>query len=267
MTRGPALAVGAAAAVVLAGAAAAGRSLLVGCVIATQLGLAASWLRAAAIPALGVPLAITVAVAAAVDLLDQAGGGDRLGRLAAVVGVAFLGMLLGELVRRDRSRVTDSLVATASAVVLVVMLASPLALAPRSGGRAVVGATFAAVAAALAVAAVGAAVGTAVGAAAGGRADSRLGAAATLILAVVAGGGVGAAYGSVSQPGPRWGVAVGLAAALFAAAGWALTAGSTDHSTAPRAAGTLRPSAPVTALLPLALAAPVGYAAGRLLGW
>lgn len=263
MTRGPALAAGAAAAVVLAGAAAAGRSLLVGCVIATQLGLAASWLRAAAIPALGVPLAITVAVAAAVDLLGQAGGGDRLGRLAAVVGVAFLGMLLGELVRRDRSRVTDSLVATASAVVLVVMLASPLALAPSSGGRAVVGATFAAVAAALAVAAVGAAL----GAAAGGRADNRLGAAATLILAVVAGGGVGAAYGSVSQHGPRWGVAVGLAAALFAAAGWALTAGSTDHSTAPRAAGALRPSAPVMALLPLALAAPVGYAAGRLLGW
>lgn len=259
MTRGPALAAGAAAAVVLAGAAAAGRSLLVGCVIATQLGLAASWLRAAAIPALGVPLAITVAVAAAVDLLGQAGGGDRLGRLAAVVGVAFLGMLLGELVRRDRSRVTDSLVATASAVVLVVMLASPLALAPSSGGRAVVGATFAAVAAALAVAAVGAA--------AGGRADNGLGAAATLILAVVAGGGVGAAYGSVSQHGPRWGVAVGLAAALFAAAGWALTAGSTDHSTAPRAAGALRPSAPVMALLPLALAAPVGYAAGRLLGW
>lgn len=263
MTRGPALAAGAAAAVVLAGAAAAGRSLLVGCVIATQLGLAASWLRAAAIPALGVPLAITVAVAAAVDLLGQAGGGDRLGRLAAVVGVAFLGMLLGELVRRDRSRVTDSLVATASAVVLVVMLASPLALAPSSGGRAVVGATFAAVAAALAVAAVGAVV----GAAAGGRADNGLGAAATLILAVVAGGGVGAAYGSVSQHGPRWGVAVGLAAALFAAAGWALTAGSTDHSTAPRAAGALRPSAPVMALLPLALAAPVGYAAGRLLGW
>ena len=259
MTRGPALAVGAAAAVVLAGAAAAGRSLLVGCVIATQLGLAASWLRAAAIPALGVPLAITVAVAAAVDLLGQAGGGDRLERLAGVVGVAFLGMLLGELVRRDRSRVTDSLVATASAVVLVVMLASPLALALSSGGRAVVGATFAAVAAALAVAAVGAAV--------GGRADNRLGAAATLILAVVAGGGVGAAYGSVSQHGPRWGVAVGLAAALFAAAGWALTAGSTDHSTAPRAAGALRPSAPVMALLPLALAAPVGYAAGRLLGW
>lgn len=263
MTRGPALAAGAAAAVVLAGAAAAGRSLLVGCVIATQLGLAASWLRAAAIPALGVPLAITVAVAAAVDLLGQAGGGDRLGRLAAVVGVAFLGMLLGELVRRDRSRVTDSLVATASAVVLVVMLASPLALAPSSGGRAVVGATFAAVAAALAVAAVGAVV----GAAAGGRADNGLGAAATLILAVVAGGGVGAAYGSVSQHGPRWGVAVGLAAALFAAAGSALTAGSTDHSTAPRAAGALRPSAPVMALLPLALAAPVGYAAGRLLGW
>ena len=263
MTRGPALAAGAAAAVVLAGAAAAGRSLLVGCVIATQLGLAASWLRAAAIPALGVPLAITVAVAAAVDLLGQAGGADRLGRLAAVVGVAFLGMLLGELVRRDRSRVTDSLVATASAVVLVVMLASPLALAPSSGGRAVVGATFAAVAAALAVAAVGAVV----GAAAGGRADNGLGAAATLILAVVAGGGVGAAYGSVSQHGPRWGVAVGLAAALFAAAGWALTVGSTDHSTAPRAAGALRPSAPVMALLPLALAAPVGYAAGRLLGW
>lgn len=259
MTRGPALAAGAAAAVVLAGAAAAGRSLLVGCVIATQLGLAASWLRAAAIPALGVPLAITVAVAAAVDLLGQAGGGDRLERLAGVVGVAFLGMLLGELVRRDRSRVTDSLVATASAVVLVVMLASPLALAPSSGGRAVVGATFAAVAAALAVAAVGAA--------AGGRADNGLGAAATLILAVVAGGGVGAAYGSVSQHGPRWGVAVGLAAALFAAAGWALTVGSTDHSTAPRAAGALRPSAPVMALLPLALAAPVGYAAGRLLGW
>jgi hypothetical protein len=263
MTRGPALAAGAAAAVVLAGAAAAGRSLLVGCVIATQLGLAASWLRAAAIPALGVPLAITVAVAAAVDLLGQAGGGDRLGRLAAVVGVAFLGMLLGELVRRDRSRVTDSLVATASAVVLVVMLASPLALAPSRSGRAVVGATFAAVAAALAVAAVGAVV----GAAAGGRADNGLGAAATLILAVVAGGGVGAAYGSVSQHGPRWGVAVGLAAALFAAAGWALTVGSTDHSTAPRAAGALRPSAPVMALLPLALAAPVGYAAGRLLGW
>jgi hypothetical protein len=263
MTRGPALAAGAAAAVVLAGAAAAGRSLLVGCVIATQLGLAASWLRAAAIPALGVPLAITVAVAAAVDLLGQAGGGDRLERLAGVVGVAFLGMLLGELVRRDRSRVTDSLVATASAVVLVVMLASPLALAPSSGGRAVVGATFAAVAAALAVAAVGAVV----GAAAGGRADNGLGAAATLILAVVAGGGVGAAYGSVSQHGPRWGVAVGLAAALFAAAGWALTVGSTDHSTAPRAAGALRPSAPVMALLPLALAAPVGYAAGRLLGW
>ena len=263
MTRGPALAAGAAAAVVLAGAAAAGRSLLVGCVIATQLGLAASWLRAAAIPALGVPLAITVAVAAAVDLLGQAGGGDRLERLAGVVGVAFLGMLLGELVRRDRSRVTDSLVATASAVVLVVMLASPLALALSSGGRAVVGATFAAVAAALAVAAVVAAV----GAAAGGRADNGLGAAATLILAVVAGGGVGAAYGSVSQHGPRWGVAVGLAAALFAAAGWALTAGSTDHSTAPRAAGALRPSAPVMALLPLALAAPVGYAAGRLLGW
>lgn len=263
MTRGPALAAGAAAAVVLAGAAAAGRSLLVGCVIATQLGLAASWLRAAAIPALGVPLAITVAVAAAVDLLGQAGGGDRLERLAGVVGVAFLGMLLGELVRRDRSRVTDSLVATASAVVLVVMLASPLALAPSSGGRAIVGATFAAVAAALAVAAVGAVV----GAAAGGRADNGLGAAATLILAVVAGGGVGAAYGSVSQHGPRWGVAVGLAAALFAAAGWALTVGSTDHSTAPRAAGALRPSAPVMALLPLALAAPVGYAAGRLLGW
>jgi len=259
MTRGPALAAGAAAAVALAGAAAAGRSLLVGCVIATQLGLAASWLRAAAIPALGVPLAITVAVAAAVDLLGQAGGGDRLERLAGVVGVAFLGMLLGELVRRDRSRVTDSLVATASAVVLVVMLASPLALAPSSGGRAIVGATFAAVAAALAVAAVGAA--------AGGRADNGLGAAATLILAVVAGGGVGAAYGSVSQHGPRWGVAVGLAAALFAAAGWALTVGSTDHSTAPRAAGALRPSAPVMALLPLALAAPVGYAAGRLLGW
>lgn len=235
--RVPAAGWGALAAGMLAAAAAAGRPVLLVGVAVVQAGLGWGWLRRAAVGPRMQSAAIVGAVAVAGDLLVVTRPANGLARLAGLIGLAFVATVLDQLLRRDRGQLTDSLMHTMSAAVLVMMIATPLAL-PRGGtAGAVLIAGFVGIAAALVLAVVA-------------RSRSAL---VIGVVGVLAGGTGGAAYGLIAADGSAGGgLAVGLGTGALAVVGW-LTARSAR-------------SVPAEALLPLALAAPAGYVAGRLLG-
>lgn len=233
----PAVGWGALIAAVLAGAAGAGRPVLLVGVAAAQAGLGWGWLSRAAV-GLRLPSAALVgAVAVAGDLLVVARPTAGLGRLAGLTGGAVVATLLDQLIRRERSQLTDSLLHTGSAAVLVVALATPLAVPSGGTARAALVAGFVGMAAALVVPGIA----------------RSLSAPAVGAVGVLAGGAGGATYGLfASGLSVGAGLATGAGTGALAVAGWL-------------AARSAR-SGPAEALLPLALAAPAAYVAGRLLG-
>lgn len=111
--------------------------------IPVQGALALAWLTLARVPArlAGASIAISAGVAAGVLLVAERRPSP--GGLSGVIGLGVVAAVLGQLLRRDRSRVTDVLAAQCAAVLLVVAVAAPLALAAyRHGGQAAAAALF-----------------------------------------------------------------------------------------------------------------------------
>ncbi|MFL6138619.1 MAG: hypothetical protein ACJ74O_12560, partial [Frankiaceae bacterium] len=154
----PAIGAAAAAAVLLGLAAAGQPALLVGCV-AAQLVLVVALVRLLGMPAPAGAMAIAGAAAVAADVLvavgDRSADGrvSRVAPIATVIAVAFLAALLHQLLRTERTRVTDALAATVGATALGVVAAGYVALRTEPGGREVVVAALLGVVAALAASA------------------------------------------------------------------------------------------------------------------
>lgn len=245
-----------AAAVVVAGAGIAGRPALAVVVLAVQLGAVAGVLLLADAPAFGESLLLAGSAALVADLVSLRDRGAHVGWLVAVIAVALVAAVLLELVRRDRERVVVSLSATVSAVVVAVLVAHLLVVAgPRHGGETV--------AAALSCTAIALGVGRLTDlavprpvAAPGG---SRGG--VGLVAAVAIGAVAGAAFGVALDPlTPAGGALLGVAAgAAAAAAELASDLASADFDARPAVA------APLAAVLPIVLTAPVVYGVSRLL--
>ena len=119
---------------VLAAAASAGTSALLVAVLALQLGLVLAVLSVLGAPAAQGAAAVAVGAAAVADVLVLRDGGE-VDRVAGVLGLSLVAALLHQLVRRGRSRVTESLADTLLAVVVAAAGTCLLALAVLDGGQ------------------------------------------------------------------------------------------------------------------------------------
>ena len=244
-------------AAVLAGTAAMGHTAFGLALLLVQALVTLAWLAMTDVDGAEGATTVVLLGAAAADLLAVRHRGEDIASAVVVVALVFVASLALQLVRKNRRRVVEALAGTVSAAVLAVFAAHLLAASAKTGW---------------AVAATG------VLCAAGGLVVGRLGDALVLaprlvrgaqrgwvglILGVAAGGGLGAVLGGVWAPlSAASGSVLGVCAALAAAAADLgvdlMDADATDE----RRVGALRPLA---VLLPLVVAAPVAYAAARLL--
>jgi hypothetical protein len=231
-------------------------------VVLVQVVLARAVLALLGAPAAGGALVVALVAAGAADavVLADDGAADRL---AGVVGLSLVLALLHQLVRRGRSRVTESLADTLLAVLVTVAAACLLALGAVEDGRAVLLVVLGAAAAALLA----------------GRLGDRLlprpalTAGSTrgwpgLALALAAAAGVAAGVGGVVE-----GVELALpvrvllglvVAATVVTADLAVDLGAAELHAGRRDARRVRALQPAAALLPYALLGPVALLAGRL---
>jgi hypothetical protein len=195
--------------------------------------------------------------AAAADVLAVRNDGEGISGTVAVVALAFVASLALQLFRKHRARTADALAGTVSAVVLAVFAAHLLAAGAKTSAGLAAAALLCPAAAVVA-----------------GRASDLVSINPVLVAGarrgwlgllagIVASGALGAVLGVVWAPlsgasGTVLGVATGLAAVV---ADLALDLVATDAFDARRTAA-LRP---LRMLLPLVVAAPVAYAAARLL--
>ena len=253
-------ALGAALAGVLALASQGGVEALAGAVLAAQVLLILGLLTLVQAPAAGGVLVISLTAGIASDLVVVTQDGDVDG-LAGVGGLALVAALLHQLVRRNRSRVTESLADTLLVVVLVEAMACLPALRALPGGREAVLVALAAAAGALVAGRIGDLVlpkpALAVGASRGW---------AGLLLSLCAGAGVAAAVAGLDGVlAGRAGALLGLAeAAAVAAADLAVDLGGGELRDGWRDARKVAALRPVGAVLPYAALAPVALLAGRL---
>ncbi|MEO6204114.1 MAG: hypothetical protein ABIO67_01835 [Mycobacteriales bacterium] len=185
----------------------------------------------------------------------------RISGLAGVVGLALVGSLLHQLVRRGRTRVTESLADELVAVVLAVSVVPLVALRMDSGGPEAVRVCLVAGAAALLLGRIGDRVlprpALALGATRGWPG---------LLLGMGGGAfaGVLATGTGTALAGTR-GALLGLAvAAAVAAADLAVDLGAAELTAGRRDARRVSALTPVGLVLPLAALAPVAFVAGRL---
>jgi hypothetical protein len=218
-------------AVLAAGAATLGRVPLVAAVAVVQVVVALAWLAFLDAPAALVSFLIAIAAAGGCDVAALRHSGTALGGTVGVVAIAMMVALVVELGRKPRSRVTESLAATFSAVLVVGSLSQLLALSGARQGRHTVAVVAASGAAAL--------------------------------LAVLSAAGVGAVLGNLTSPlSAASGAVVGVVVALAAsAADLAVDLSAVDLVDARRRAA----ARPAAALLPFVAASPVAYATTRLL--
>ncbi len=246
-----------AAAAVLAGAAAAGHTALGLALLLAQAVVALAWLALTEVDGAEGATALVVVGAAVADLLAVRRGGEGISGAVSVVALVFVGSLAFQLLRPHRQRVADALGGTVSAVVLVVFASHLLAASAKTGWAAAATGVLCA-----AAALVGGRVGDVVAlrpALAHGARRGVLG----LGVAVVFAGGAGALLGVAWAPlsgasGMVLGVASGLAAVVADLALDLVSVEALDE----RRTAALRPLA---MLVPLVVAAPVAYAAARLL--
>jgi hypothetical protein len=227
------------AAAVLVGGNSGGRAWLAVAVILVQIALVGSWIvlfRAS----LDASALVVIAVGVADIVLlrtDHATGGSIVG----VIGLSVVAALLHQLALRHREAVTERVAANLSAIVAASALALLLPLRELAGGRSVIYVSLLSVAAALVL--------------------------TRLVGRHVAGAIVGlvvAAAVSLSFGLPTGGLDAGeaLGAGLAAAVAGLLVDRALQRVVSPRE---LLASAAVSALLPLALAAPIAYLAGRII--
>lgn len=245
----------------LASATVAGGAALLVAVAVLQVGLVLAVLGVLGAPAAGGAAVVAVGAAAAADLVVALDDG-RVDRVAAVVGLSLVAALLHQLLRRGRSRVTESLADTMLTVVVVTGAACLVALPLAGGGRGVLLLALAAAAAGLLA----------------GRVVDRL-----LPRPVLAAGAtrgwpgllLGVAAGVVTAVLVRSPAATDLSTAAAALLGLAavvsvVTAdlavdlGAAELRSGRRDARRLSALRPVAALLPYAVLGPVVLLAGRL---
>lgn len=238
-------------AAVLAGLAGWGRTPLLVGVALVQLLLVLSFLALVDAPAAVGVLLLGTAAAAASDVVVHVDDG-RVGGLAGVVALAFVGGLLQQLARRHRSRVTESLADTLVVVVLVASAACLTAAVQAPDGDWVVPAGLAGAGAALV---------------AGRLTQVVLPLRPTLAVVVSLGAGAvvtAFAAGDHGTARERWLLALAVAAtATLVDVVSALAAG--DVLEGPRDRRRLASLRPVTQLMPFAVVAPVLLVAARLL--
>jgi hypothetical protein len=244
----------------LAGLALLGTAPLGAGVFLVQVVIALAWLAALDTRGSVGAFAIAVVAAAVIDVVVADNSTADIGRAAPVVGIAVVVSLAHQLARRERRGVTLSLAGTVSAVTFGWCAASYVALRGEGSGQD-------AVAAALFGAGVALAVGrvldlvvmhpTVVP-------GSRRGVFG-VILGVFAAVGVGAAYGAHT---PALGASIGIRLAVIAAVLAAIADIAVDAvlvQAPPTDERPLSALTPLGVLLPVTLAGPVAYVAGRIL--
>jgi hypothetical protein len=236
------------AALVLIAGNAAGRPGLAAAVIVVQAVLGLAWLVLfAATPESAVLVGIAVVAADVVLLRTRASTG---GSIVGVIGLSVIAVLFHQIARRDRRGVTSAVSVTLSAIVVTLALALLLPLRELAGGRSAVFAGIVTAAGALVVV--------------------RLMAGADLLRRLA--GLLAAVLVALACGLPKGGLTTG------AAIGIGLTAGVTvllvdrmlARVTVPEPGDRRRLAyasviVPVTAILPLALASPMAYLAGRVI--
>jgi hypothetical protein len=223
-------------------AATAPRGVLVVVLLPIQVLLAAGWLTLAAVPARTAGVVVATGAGLAADLLIALRPTPGLGALAGVVGLGVVAAVLGQLLRSERSRVTDVLAAQCSAVLLTVAVSPPLALAAITHGGRDVAAALVALALTVAAGEVGALL------LPRHRLPGRAG------LGFVVGAGAGAAFG-VLFTHPSGPVVAVVAAAATVLAELVVGVAAADRTVV----------RPLGALLPFALMAPGVYVVGRVM--
>jgi hypothetical protein len=91
--------------------------------VPAQLLLALGWLALTGVPGRLAGIAVAWTAGVVGDVILTVRQGSVLGALAGVIGVAVVATVLGQIVRRERTQVTDVLAAQCSAVVLTVAAA------------------------------------------------------------------------------------------------------------------------------------------------
>ena len=256
------LGVGAAAvAAALAGLALLGTAPLGAGVFAVQVVIALAWLAALDVRGGGGGFIIAVLAAAAADTVVAAADRPDIGLTAAVAGVALLASLFHQLIRKPRLGVTASLGGVVSTVVFTLCASAfvGLRVVELSGDKAVVAALLGA-GVALALARLVDLVAWRPAAVPGSRRGI-----AGVGVGLVAASLVGWAYGStVDALGGGSGLRLGLVAALLAlVADLAVDAVLFAAPPADERARSALP--PLGILLPVVLAGPASYVAGRIL--
>lgn len=245
-------------AAICGGAALVGRWPLVAFVLLIQLAVTLAWLALTDVPAASGGLVIILGSAVAVDLYASRVGPPDQSRIAAVVAAAFVFAVLRQLARRRRSGVTESLAVVMTGVLMVVFAGHLIAARVGPGGIAAVAAICFAIAAATATRRLV----DALIARPALRSGVQRGWPA-LLLSVAAGAGIGG-YVGAARAGldPRSGALIGLGAALAAAVvDLGISVGSL-HLADGRQRSAITP---LVVLLPLVVAAPVGYGLARIL--
>ena len=246
-----------AAAMMLAGAAALGHTALGLVVLLVQVVVTLAWLALTEVHGAQVATLIAVGSGAVANVLAVRRDGDDVAATVGVVALAFVASLAHQLARRDRERVVEALAGTISAVVFAVLAAHLLAASAKTDWTVAATAMLCA-----AVALVAGRAGDVLTIRPRLAAGARRGWAGLLFgfaAATLAGAALGGVWAPLSAAsGTVLGATTGLAAAAADLAVDLMDADATDE----RRAGALRALA---MLLPLVVAAPVAYAAARLL--
>jgi len=244
----------------LAGLALASTPLLGAGMFVVQVVVALAWLAALdAKGSLGA-FAITIAAAGTMDAVIGATDGPSIGQAAPVVAIALAISLLHQLSRRPRPAVTLSLAGTMSALAFGLCAASYVALRGEIGGDEAAAAALLGAGVALAIGRVADLVTTQPAVVPGSR-RGLLGVLAGIAAAV----GVGAVYGAGAK---ALGTGVGLRLAVIAAVLAVIADIAVDAVLAqapPPDERRLSALTPLGVLLPVVLAGPVAYVAGRIL--
>jgi hypothetical protein len=236
----------------LIGGAAAGRPWLAVAVIVVQAVLLFGWLLLLE-ASLDAAVLVVVAVAAADVVLllkDTVSGGSIVG----VIGLSVVAVLMHQLALRHRTAVTTNVATNLSAIVLAAALALLLPLCALEQGRSVIYASVGGAAAAVGVARL-----------LGGQSEVRdlVGRLLGLVVAAGVATAIAAPSGGLTiGEGVSMGLTAAFTALLADRALWRVTLPQSSEQARTKHLWVL---AALSALVPLALASPVAYLAGRII--
>lgn len=226
-------------------------------VFAAQVVLAVAWVALLGLPRAEVPVLLALGGAATADVVLLVRGGAGAGALAGVLSLGLVVALVAGLVEGARSGATDALAGAVSALALVIVEASLLALHAAAGGR---------VAGALALACAGVAAALVrLSAGAPGQGRRGRGLAVGPLLGLAGGAVLGLVLGALSatvHAGAGFEIGLAVCAPTVAVAVLADRGVGGLPAEGPGGRSATAATA-VRVLLPLALAAPAAYLVGR----